>query len=143
MRTAALTLNGFSFLSHDTDFLFSPVVIWSGRVLHLCFLTGLRGEVRFGRPAGTAAGGGGATALVGRQAVVEARRRHTLSCGFITHTLQLVAHRGALTCNQFNTNLYLGRSAGTSVGESTYIVASCCHRKCEHAASCQTCSPWS
>lgn len=84
------------------DFLFSPVVIWSGRVLYLCFLTGLRGEVGFGRPAGTAAGGGGATALVGRQTVVEVRRRHTLSCGFITHTLQLVTHRGALTWNQFN-----------------------------------------
>lgn len=89
------------------DFLFSPAVIWSGRVLHLCFLTGLRGEEGFGRPAGTAAGGGGATALVGRQAVVEVRRRHTLGRGFITHTLQLVARRGALTWNQFNTNLYL------------------------------------
>lgn len=63
----------------------------------LCLLAGLRGEAGFGGPAGTAAGGGGAVALLHRQAVVEACRRHTLGGGFVAHALQLVAHRDALT----------------------------------------------
>lgn len=51
------------------------------------------------------AGGGGATALVWRQTVVEARRRHALGRGFLTHTVQLIARRRALTWSQFNTNM--------------------------------------
>lgn len=53
-------------------------------------------------------GRGGATAL-GGQTVVEARRCHALGRAFITHTLQLITHRRALTWDQLDTNVNRNR----------------------------------
>lgn len=67
----------------------------SGELLTL--LAGLGGKLWFGGPTGPAAGGRGPVALMRWQAVVEASCGHTLRGGFVTHTLQLVAHGDALT----------------------------------------------